>query len=102
MDVVYEFQGVEFEWDPNKADRNLKLHQVSFNEAATVFSDPLSITVTDPDHSIEEERSITVGWSDRFRLLLVAHTERGDRIRVISARELNRSEREAYEQGDFL
>jgi uncharacterized DUF497 family protein len=100
MDVVYRFQGVEFEWDENKAAQNLKNHKISFTEAATVLSDSLSITVFDPDHSFDDERDITVGWSNRFRLLLVAHTERGDRIRIISARELTRTEREAYEKGN--
>ena len=89
---------MEFEWDPKKAAKNLRKHKVSFSEAATVLSDPLSITVPDPDHSIEEDRHITVGMSNRRRLLIVAHTERGDRIRIISARELTRAEREAYEE----
>lgn len=89
---------MEFEWDPKKAARNLRKHKVSLSEAATVLSDPLSITVPDPDHSIEEDRYITVGMSNRRRLLIVAHTERGDRIRIISARELTRAERKAYEE----
>jgi uncharacterized protein len=74
-------------------------HNVSFSEAATVFSDPLSTTVPDPDHSLDEDRSITVGLSHRGRLLMVAHTERGDRIRIISARELTWTERAQYEEG---
>jgi len=89
---------MEFEWDPEKAARNLRKHKVSFIEAATVFSDSLSITVADPDHSAEEKRYITVGQSIRQRTLIVAHTERGDLIRIISARELTRAEREAYEK----
>jgi uncharacterized DUF497 family protein len=89
---------MEFEWDPQKAAKNLRKHKVAFTEAATVFSDDLSITIHDPDHSVDEERYITIGWSHRRRLLMVAHTERGDRIRIISARELTRAEREAYEQ----
>jgi uncharacterized DUF497 family protein len=88
---------VEFEWDPKKAANNLRKHQVSFAEATTVVGDPLSITVPDPDHSVDEDRDITVGRSIRGRLLIVSHAERGDRIRIISARELTRSEREAYE-----
>jgi uncharacterized DUF497 family protein len=88
---------MEFEWDSRKAASNLRKHKVSFTEAATVLSDPFSITVSDPDHSTEENRYITVGVSYRLRLLIVAHTERGDRIRIISARELTRTEREAYE-----
>jgi len=90
---------MEFDWDPRKAASNLRRHNVSFGEAATVFSDPLSTTVPDPDHSLHEDRSITVGLSHRGRLLMVAHTERGDRIRIISARELTRTERAQYEEG---
>ena len=89
---------MEFEWDPGKAAKNYRKHKVSFAEAATVFEDELSFTVYDPDHSVNEDRYITFGWSYRRRLLIVAHTERGDHIRIISARELTRTEREAYEQ----
>ncbi len=89
---------MEFEWDPRKAARNARKHGVSFVEAATVFADPLSVNIEDPDHSSRENRYILIGWSNRQRLLMVAHTERGDRIRIISARELTRLEREAYEQ----
>lgn len=89
---------VDFEWDPEKATRNLGKHKVSFSEAATVFEDPLSFTVPDPDHSDEERRLITLGSSAQGRLLMVAHTERGDRLRLISARTLTRSERKAYEE----
>lgn len=92
---------MEFEWDPIKADANLRKHGVSFDEAATVLADPLSITVADPDHSQEEDRLITVGISFNRRLLLVAHTERGTTIRLISARELTATERIAYERGNF-
>ncbi|MGQ9555576.1 MAG: BrnT family toxin [Anaerolineae bacterium] len=90
---------MKFEWDPDKTSRNLRKHGVSFGEAATVFRDTLSVTVADPDHSIEEERYITIGLSSRMRLLMVAHTEQGERIRIISARELTRREREQYEKG---
>ena len=89
---------MEFEWDPEKAARNLDKHKVSFSEAATVFGDPLSVTVPDPDHSEGEDRYITIGMSDSNRLLMVAHTERGDRIRIISARGLTRAERQAHEE----
>ncbi|MBF0560234.1 MAG: BrnT family toxin, partial [Nitrospirae bacterium] len=82
-----------FEWDAGKADRNFKKHKVTFTEAATVFGDTLSITTFDPDHSIAEERYIIIGHSRKGRLLIVAHTERGDIIRIISARELTKSER---------
>jgi uncharacterized DUF497 family protein len=92
---------VEFEWHPDKATANLRKHGVSFDEAATVLADPLSITVPDPDHSQDEERFVTVGLSFEHRLLIVAHTERGTHIRLISARELTATERMAYERGSF-
>ena len=91
--------GIEFEWDPDKAQANLDKHQVSFNEAATVLSDSLSITFYDPDHSIDEDRYITIGLSRSGKLLVVAHTDRDDRIRIISARRATRGERNYYEQG---
>jgi len=91
---------IDFEWDPNKAAQNLRKHSVTFEEAATVFRDDLSITVPDPDHSMEEERFITVGLSSQNRLLMVAHTERGDLIRIISARELTPRERRQYEEAN--
>src|SRR5690349_15281107 len=87
-----------FEWDPNKAKLNLRRHGISFTEAATVFDDPLSDTSPDPDHSTDEDRFIIIGMSDRSRLLMVSHADRGDHIRIISARDLTRSEREDYEQ----
>jgi hypothetical protein len=87
---------MNFEWDPQKAERNLSKHRVSFAEASTVFGDDLTITIPDPDHSIDEERYITIGWSNRHRLLMVAHADRGNRIRIISARELTRREQKAY------
>ena len=89
---------MEFKWDPQKAAKNLRKHKVSFKEAATVFSDPLSATVPDPDHSEEEDRYIIVGMSNRLRLLIVSFAEEGDDIRIISARELTRGERKAYEE----
>jgi hypothetical protein len=89
---------VEFEWDPKKAAKNFRKHRISFNEAATVLGDSLGTTVRDPDHSLAEDRYITVGVSNRGRLVMVAHTERGERIRIISARELTRAERKAYEE----
>ena len=93
---------MEFEWDPKKATLNLARHGVSFQEATTVFDDMLSVAVPDPDHSIEENRFIIVGQSHRGRLLIVSHVERGDRIRLINARELTRTERSAYEEGNFI
>jgi len=88
---------IEFEWDPSKAKTNLRKHRVAFHEAATVLRDSLAITIFDPDHSQEEDRYITVGASVRGRILMVAHTDRENRTRIISARELTRAEREAYE-----
>lgn len=89
--------GVEFEWDPAKASTNLTKHGVAFDEAATIFGDSLSVTMRDPDHSIDEDRYVVVGMSNRQRALLVAYSERGTRVRIISARQLTRSERRAYE-----
>lgn len=88
---------IEFEWDPAKARANLRKHGVAFSEASTVFGSPLGITVYDPDHSEVEDRYLTVGVSRAGRTLMVAHTHRGERIRIISARELTRAERQAYE-----
>jgi hypothetical protein len=88
---------VEFEWDANKAAENLRKHRVSFFEAAAVFGDFLSTTAADPAHSAGEHRYITVGLSNLGRLLMVAHAERGDRIRIISARTLTAREKRAYE-----
>jgi len=90
--------GIEFEWDLEKAKGNLKKHQVSFYEAATVFGDPLSMTFYDPDHSVDENRYITMGLSNLGKLLMVSHTDRGDRIRIISARKATRRERRYYEE----
>jgi uncharacterized DUF497 family protein len=92
---------IAFEWDPNKAAGSVQKHGVTFQEAATVFQDDLSVTVPDPDHSMEEERFITVGMSSQNRLLMIAHAGRGDRIRSISARELTPRERRQYEEADW-
>ena len=86
-----------FEWDTRKARRNLKIHGVSFDEASTAFQDPLSKTIADPLHSEDEERFVLLGHSNRNRLLVVVHTERGDRIRLISARLASNRERVKYE-----
>jgi uncharacterized DUF497 family protein len=91
---------LNFEWDENKAKSNLAKHGVSFEEASTVFGDPLSITIPDPAHSQEEDRSVTVGSSHQSKLLVVVHTERGDSIRIISARRASRRERKDYEEGN--
>ena len=91
---------IKFEWDPRKARRNLRKHGIDFNEASTVFADTLSITIPDPDHSEDEERWVTMGLSNRQRLLVVVYTEEGDTIRIISARMADRLERRKYEEGD--
>jgi uncharacterized DUF497 family protein len=88
---------MRFEWDPEKAAANLRKHGVSFIEAATVFGDALSDTFFDPDHSATENRCITIGVSRSGTLLVVAHTERGERVRIISARKPTRTERSYYE-----
>ena len=89
---------MRFEWDEDKAARNLAKHGVSFEEAATVFGDSLSDTFDDPDHSMEERRFVIVGMSERGRILIVAHTDEGEVVRLISAREPTRGEREFYEE----
>ena len=90
---------MEFIWDPKKAAANLKKHRVSFEEASSALKDSLSLTGSDPDHSIDEYRWLTFGISDQGRLLVVAHTEEGDIIRIISARTATNIERELYEKG---
>ena len=88
-----------FAWDPAKAATNLRKHGVSFQEAATVFEDALSATYFDPDHSTQESRYITVGVSRSGRRLIVAPTDRGESIRIISARKTTRREKKQYEEG---
>jgi hypothetical protein len=88
--------GLVFEWDPRKASTNRRKHGVAFDEAATVFGDPLSITLHDPDHA--EDRWVMVGMSDTQKLLIVVHTVRGERIRLISARLATRHEKRNYEE----
>lgn len=90
---------MRFVWDAAKAAGNLAKHGVSFEEASTVFRDPLSQTGRDPDHSLDEERFIVFGLSTSGRLLVVAHVERNDTIRIISARAATASERTIYEEG---
>jgi hypothetical protein len=89
---------VTFEWDRRKAARNRRKHGVSFQEAATVFADPLALTYDDPDHSALEERFITIGMSDVGRMLIVAHADRNGSIRIISARKSTARERRHYEE----
>lgn len=90
---------LKFEWNEDKAEANLAKHGVSFEEAASVFGDPLALTFRDPDHSISEERWLTFGVSYSDRLLVVAHAERGRSIRIVSARRATRHERGIYEHG---
>jgi uncharacterized protein len=89
---------VQFEWNTEKAKVNLKKHQVSFDEAETVFDDPLFVIFADPDHSFEENRFIIMGESNQNRLLIVSYTERPPKTRLISAREATRPERKKYEE----
>jgi len=91
---------LQFEWDPNKAARNIEKHQVSFEEAATVFDDPMFITVIDEEHSVDEERYITIGLSKCGRWLMVAHTDREGRIRIISARKATKKEEQFYAEAE--
>lgn len=88
-----------YEWDPAKARGNLRKHGVSFDEAAIVFLDPLALTFADPFQSGGEEREITIGQTAAHRVVFVSHLQRGDRIRIISARKATRMEREQYEEG---
>ena len=91
---------LQFEWDDRKARTNLAKHAVSFGEATTVFADDRSLTIPDPEHSKVEERFIVLGRSHQRRLLVVVYTERGDKVRLISARRASRNEREQYEAID--
>ncbi|HHW77554.1 MAG TPA: BrnT family toxin [Xanthomonadaceae bacterium] len=90
---------MEFEWDNRKAASNLKKHGVSFHEAASVFGDPLALTFDDPDHSIGEHRLLTFGTTRTGKLVIVSHTEREGSMRIISARLMQKHEREIYEKG---
>jgi hypothetical protein len=90
---------LHFEWDEEKAKTNLKKHRVSFDEAITVFLDPFSITIPDPDHSVDEQRYIDIGSSDKGRVLVVVYTERRSNIRIISYRKATLSERKLHEEG---
>ena len=92
--------GLLFEWDPKKARLNVKTHGISFDEASTSFRDPLSQTMDDHLHSEDEERLVLIGRSMQGRLLVIVHTERGDRIRIISARLATKKERFRYEENE--
>jgi uncharacterized DUF497 family protein len=89
---------VSFEWDAQKAKNNLQKHQVDFEEASTIFDDPQFITFLDNEHSQSEERYITIGLSARNRILMVAHTERNEKIRIISARKATKNEEKFYQE----
>lgn len=90
---------MKFEWDDHKAAANRRKHRVSFHDAVTVFGDPLALTFSDPDHSWQENRYVTFGLSGSGRLLVISHTPRLDRTRIISARLATPVEREIYEEG---
>jgi uncharacterized protein len=85
------------QWDPEKAQANLRKHRVSFMEGASIFDDPLAITIDDPAHSIGESRFLTIGYSARNRLIVVVYTDRDDEVRIISARQATPKERNIYE-----
>ena len=89
---------MKFEWDPNKAKENLENHGISFDEASTAFGDALSLVIYDPLHSEEEDRFVLIGNSHKDRLLVVVHTDRGDHIRLISARKATKKEGKQYEE----
>ena len=89
---------MEFEWDSEKAARNLAKHGIAFSEVGTVFGDPQAVTFADPDHSDDEDRFLTLGNSAEGHLLIVSHTNREGRTRIISARRASRKERRIYEQ----
>ncbi len=91
---------LQFEWDPQKAASNFSKHGVSFNEAVTVFNDPVFITVMDDEHSEDEDRYITIGLSNATRLLMIAHTDRNGLIRIISARRATKKEEDFYAQAE--
>ena len=90
---------MQFTWDEHKATTNVLKHAVSFEEVTTVFGDPLSETFPDPDHSLDEDRFIIIGASDRGKILVVAHTDDGEMVRIITAREATYAERRSYEEG---
>ena len=90
--------GLHFEWDNNKAESNVIKHKVTFEEASTIFADNYSITIDDPDHSIIEKRFITIGLSAYHRVLVVIHTYRANKIRIISARKASTKEKQQYEK----
>ena len=90
--------GLKFEWDDNKANLNIRNHEITFEEAKTVFNDPFAITIDDPDHSDEEARFIDIGFSSNGRILVVWYTERGENIRIIGCRKATKAERKKYDR----
>jgi hypothetical protein len=92
---------MNFEWDKQKAENNLKKHGISFEEAITVFDDPLYLDFYDPDHSNDEHRYLIIGRSSKTHLLIVSYTERADNLRLISARQATLKEREHYENPKY-
>jgi uncharacterized DUF497 family protein len=93
-----EDEETQFEWDPEKAKKNLKKHGVSFEEASTISKDPQYISFLDNEHSADEERHITIGLFDKLRLLMAAHTDRKNLIRIISARKATKNEKKFYDE----
>ncbi len=88
-------------WSEKKNRQNIRKHKIDFNEARTIFDDPLQISISDPDHSFDERRYVTIGNSEQNRLLIIAHTFHNDKIRIITARKPSRRERKNYEEGAF-
>ena len=88
-----------YEWDPKKGAANRRKHDISFDDAASVFLDPLALTFSDASHSVEEQRGVTIGHTKRHQVVFVAHCQRGDRVRIISARRATPRERRQYEEG---
>lgn len=88
--------GLYFEWDSHKAIANFKKHKITFEEACTIFNDPRSITISDPDHSQDEHREITIGIGQNMAILVVSHTDRFGRVRIISARKATKKEQKQY------
>lgn len=91
---------LDFEWDEEKAKANLKKHRIGFDEATTVFLDPFSITIPDAEHSVDEQRYVDIGSSDKGRVVVVVYTERSSSIRIISCRKATLLERKLYEEGN--
>jgi uncharacterized protein len=92
---------IKIVWSEKKNRQNIRNHKVDFNEAKSIFDDPLQISINDPDHSFDEYHFITIGMTENNRLVIVAHTFRNDKIRIITARKPTRGERKNYEEGDF-